>query len=102
MCESIREKTVFYFLPSLFFYMVLELGMVRGCGFVLPLHNLHVCFPHLVAFFLICMSLFSNLLDMNPSSPFISPHVSMGLVVREGVKEHDMYVKPKSCKFKLL
>ena len=32
---------------------------------------------------------------------FDSPHAGMGPHVREGVKKHDIHIKPKSYKFKL-
>ena len=33
---------------------------------------------------------------------FISPYADMGSHVRDGVKEHDMHIEPKSCQRKLL
>lgn len=97
--------------------MVLELGLARGHRFEPPLHNLHVCFPHLFLFSPL------QLFDISPPnlqlygtlhiailwylSPefailWHSPHASMRSYVREDVKEHDMHIKPKYCMLKFL
>ena len=46
----------------------------------------------------ICISLIC-LLDINPN--YVSPHAGMGPHMREGVKEQDRHIEPKSCKLKL-
>ena len=47
----------------------------------------------------VCLSLFLSLYTLHL---YVSPRAGMSLHVKEGVKEYDMDIEPKSCKLKLL
>lgn len=60
--------------------MVLELGLAEGREFESHLCNLHVCFPFGIYWML-----------------NVSPHLGVGLHVRESVKKYDMHIESKSA-----
>ena len=78
--------------------MVSEFGLARGLMFEPPLCNLHlpICFICYKSKFAVC-SIWIQILFLS-----ISPYADMGSHVRDGVKEHDMHIEPKSCQRKLL
>ena len=63
-------------------------GLVGGHGFELPLCNLNI-YSHLC--------IWKSIMDFVCIDLFVSPHVGMGLQVREGVKD----IKPKFYKIEL-
>ena len=75
--------------------MVLELSLVGGYRFELPLHNLHICFSSPFAIIWYLSPQFAILCHLSPGAS-IRPHMN------KSIKEHDINIESKSYKFEFL